>query len=195
MAESNTLKDKLKREQSRVTAEDWQYVYLHREGNFFRAFNQSAWLMATYVYAEDYRLKLGDKQGLQVMHMQTKASGDYAMAGFPIRSLEKYVGCSVMEEHDDIVRVTVDPLLLPKLSPEEYQKQYEAYVSAIPVKEQKPAKASTPTVAACGQSTGSHGVGMFDIIKQIMAFPIEESNPLEAMNFVAKLKTQVGRLL
>ena len=192
--EKMSLIDKLAKESDRKTQDDWQKVYLYREGTFFHAFNESAWLLTTFVYSEDFRKSLGDNRGLQVSHTISKMAGDYLVAGFPIRSLNKYVtGCEV-EEHDDIFVCKVNPIFMPTHEAEVYQTQYETFKSAIPTKEPKPKKGSSVEVVALGQRTNGKG-GMFEIIKQIMAYRLEESNPIEAMNFVARLKAMVGELL
>lgn len=189
-----SLIDKLAKDADRKTQEDWQVMYLHKEGTFFHAFNESAWILTTFVYSEEFRKSLSDKQGLQVTHTISKQAGDYLIAGFPIRSLNKYVtGCEVAEQ-DDIFVCKVNPIYMPTQEAEAYQTQYEAFKSAIPTKEQKPKKGSSPEVLALGQRMNGKG-GMFEIIKQIMAYRLEESNPIETMNFVAHLKQMVGELL
>lgn len=192
--EKMSLIDKLTKEADRKTQDDWQMVYLHREGTFFHAFNQSAWLLTTFVYCEEFRKSLGDERGLQVMHTTSKQAGDYLIAGFPVRSLDKYVtGCEVTEDNDVFV-CKVNPIFMPTQSAEMFQTQYEAFKSSIPTKEPKPKKGSSVEVVALGQRMNGKG-GMFEIIKQIMAYRLEEANPIETMNFVARLKAMVGELL
>lgn len=43
--EKMSLIDKLAKEADRNTQDDWQKVYLYKEGTFFHAFNESAWLL------------------------------------------------------------------------------------------------------------------------------------------------------
>lgn len=192
--EKMSLIDKLAKEADRKTQDDWQKVYLYKEGTFFHAFNQSAWLLTTFIYSEDFRKSLGDNRGLQVSHTVSKMAGDYLVAGFPIRSLDKYVtGCEI-EEIDDVFVCKVNPMFMPTQEAEVYQTQYETFKSAIHTKEPKPKKGSSVEVVALGQRMNGKG-GMFEIIKQIMAYRLEESNPIEAMNFVARLKAMVGELL
>lgn len=105
-----SLIDKLAKEADRKTQDDWQKVYLYKEGTFFHAFNESAWLLTTFIYSEDFRKSLGDNRGLQVSHTISKMAGDYLVAGFPIRSLDKYVtGCEI-EEIDDVFVCKVNPI-------------------------------------------------------------------------------------
>ncbi len=61
-----TLTDKFAREKERKDISDWKKIYLYREGTFLRAFNASAWLLATYVYNDEFRKQVGGKQPLQV---------------------------------------------------------------------------------------------------------------------------------
>lgn len=192
--EKMSLIDKLAKEADRKTQDDWQKVYLYKEGTFFHAFNESAWLLTTFIYSEDFRKSLGDNRGLQVTHTISKQAGDYLVAGFPIRSLNKYVtGCEIVEQ-DDVFVCKVNPMFMPTQEAEVYQTQYETFKSAIPAKEPKPKKGSSAEVVALGQRMNGKG-GMFEIIKQIMAYRLEESNPIETMNFVARLKAMVGELL
>ena len=141
--EKMSLIDKLAKEADRKTQDDWQKVYLYKEGTFFHAFNESAWLLTTFVYSEEFRKSLGDQRGLQVTHTLSKQAGDYLVAGFPVRSLDKYVtGCEVTE-HDDVFVCNVNPIFMPTQESEVYQTQYEMFKSAIPAKEQKPKKGSS----------------------------------------------------
>ena len=50
-----TLTDKFAREKERKDISDWKTIYLYREGTFLRAFNASAWLLATFVYNDELR--------------------------------------------------------------------------------------------------------------------------------------------
>ena len=188
-----TLIEKFAKEADRKTTEDWQKVYLYREGTFFHAFNQSAWLLTTFIYSEDFRKSLGDERGLQVTHTMSKQAGDYLVAGFPVRSLDKYItGCDVSEE-EEVFLCSINPMYMPVQQAEVFQAQYELFKSAIPTKDQKPKKGSSVEVLALGQRMNGKG-GVFDIIRQIMTYRLEESNPIEAMNFVSRLKTMVGEL-
>lgn len=188
-----TLKEKLEKEANRPNAEDWCKAYLYREGTFLHAFNQSAWIVATKIYNEEVRSRMEDGKELKVTHTIGKQVGDYLLIGFPARSLTKYIqGCD-MRDNDGVIEVTM-PSYIITCNAEECQVEYESFASAIPIKEQKPKKGSSLEVLALGQNLNGR-TGMFEIIKQIMAFRIEESTPIDAVNFLVKLKGMVGDLM
>lgn len=68
----------------------WNKVILHREGKFYRAYEWSAWLIKTVVCTEAFQKERGDAKPLSC-HRQKNKSGEFAMLGFPVESISKFI--------------------------------------------------------------------------------------------------------
>lgn len=134
-----TLTDKFAREKERKDISDWKTIYLYREGTFLRAFNASAWLLATFVYNDEFRKQVGGKQPLQVQHLMSKTNGDYIFAGFPVASIDKYVTmCDKRDENSDVVVLTMYDIIAPLFqTAEEYEEAYAKYLASLPPAKEK----------------------------------------------------------
>ena len=81
----------LEYEKQRQNPSDWNKVILHREGKFYRSYEWSLWLIKTYVCTEDFQKQRGDSKMLSAKRYIGKKTGEYAMSGFPVESMSKYI--------------------------------------------------------------------------------------------------------
>ena len=178
-----TLTDKFAREKERKDISDWKTIYLYREGTFLRAFNASAWLLATFVYNDEFRKQVGGKQPLQVQHLMSKTNGDYIFAGFPVASIDKYVTmCDI-----------ISPLFQ---TVEEYEEAYAKYLASLPPakeKKDKPKQQQSFNSEDDGANVMASG-GLFEILRSIVAYPLEEKTPLETVDEFRRLKRLALRM-
>ena len=193
-----TLTDKFAREKERKDISDWKTMYLYREGTFLRAFNASAWLLATYVYNDDFRKQLGGKQPLQVQHLMSKTNGDYIFAGFPVASIDKYVTmCDKRDENSDVVVLTMCDIIAPLFqTAEEYEEAYAKYLASLPPakeKKDKPKQQQSFNSEDDGANVMASG-GLFEILRSIVAYPLEEKTPLETVDEFRRLKRLALRM-
>ena len=193
-----TLTDKLAREKERKDISDWKKIYLYREGTFLRAFNASAWLLATFVYNDDFRKQLGGKQPLQVQHLMSKTNGDYIFAGFPVASIDKYVTmCDKRDENSDVVVLTMCDIIAPLFQTvEEYEEAYAKYLASLPPakdKKDKPKQQQSFNSEDDGANVMASG-GLFEILRSIVAYPLEEKTPLETVDEFRRLKRLALRM-
>ena len=193
-----TLTDKFAREKERKDISDWKTIYLYREGTFLRAFNASAWLLATFVYNDDFRKQLGGKQPLQVQHLMSKTNGDYIFAGFPVASIDKYVTmCDKRDENSDVVVLTMYDIIAPLLqTAEEYEEAYAKYLASLPPakeKKDKPKQQQSFNSEDDGANVMASG-GLFEILRSIVAYPLEEKTPLETVDEFRRLKRLALRM-
>ena len=194
-----TLTDKFAREKERKDISDWKKIYLYREGTFLRAFNASAWLLATFVYNDDFRKQLGGKQPLQVQHLMSKTNGDYIFAGFPVASIDKYVTmCDKRDENSDVVVLTMCDIIAPLFQTvEEYEEAYAKYLASLPPakeKKDKPKQQQSFNSEDDGANVMASG-GLFEILRSIVAYPLEEKTPLETVEEFRRLKKLALRML
>lgn len=193
-----TLTDKFSREKERKDISDWKKIYLYREGTFLRAFNASAWLLATYVYNDEFRKQVGGKQPLQVQHLMSKTNGDYIFAGFPVASIDKYVTmCDKRGENSDVVVLTMCDIIAPLFQTvEEYEEAYAKYLASLPPakeKKDKPKQQQSFNSEDDGANVMASG-GLFEILRSIVAYPLEEKTPLETVDEFRRLKRLALRM-
>ena len=193
-----TLTDKFAREKERKDISDWKTIYLYREGTFLRAFNASAWLLATYVYNDEFRKQVGGKQPLQVQHLMSKTNGDYIFAGFPVASIDKYVTmCDKRDENSDVVVLTMCDIIAPLFqTAEEYEEAYAKYLASLPPakeKKDKPKQQQSFNSEDDGANVMASG-GLFEILRSIVAYPLEEKTPLETVDEFRRLKRLALRM-
>ena len=194
-----TLTDKFAREKERKDISDWKTIYLYREGTFLRAFNASAWLLATFVYNDEFRKQVGGKQPLQVQHLMSKTNGDYIFAGFPVASIDKYVTmCDKRDENCDVVVLTMCDIIAPLFQTvEEYEEAYAKYLASLPPakeKKDKPKQQQSFNSEDDGANVMASG-GLFEILRSIVAYPLEEKTPLETVDEFRRLKRLALRML
>lgn len=193
-----TLTDKFAREKERKDISDWKKIYLYREGTFLRAFNASAWLLATFVYNDEFRKQVGGKQPLQVQHLMSKTNGDYIFAGFPVASIDKYVTmCDKRDENSDVVVLTMYDIIAPLFqTAEEYEEAYAKYLASLPPakeKKDKPKQQQSFNSEDDGANVMASG-GLFEILRSIVAYPLEEKTPLETVDEFRRLKRLALRM-
>lgn len=193
-----TLTDKFAREKERKDISDWKTIYLYREGTFLRAFNASAWLLATFVYNDEFRKQVGGKQPLQVQHLMSKTNGDYIFAGFPVASIDKYVTmCDKRDENSDVVVLTMYDIIAPLFQTvEEYEEAYAKYLASLPPakeKKDKPKQQQSFNSEDDGANVMASG-GLFEILRSIVAYPLEEKTPLETVDEFRRLKRLALRM-
>lgn len=194
-----TLTDKFASEKERKDISDWKKIYLYREGTFLRAFNASAWLLSTFVYNDEFRKQVGGKQPLQVQHLMSKTNGDYIFAGFPVASMDKYVTmCDKSDENSDVVVLTMYDIIAPMFqTAEEYEEAYAKYLASLPPakeKKDKPKQQQSFNSEDDGANVMASG-GLFDILRSIVAYPLEEKTPLETVDEFRRLKRLALRML
>ena len=193
-----TLTDKFAREKERKDISDWKTIYLYREGTFLRAFNASAWLLATFVYNDEFRKQVGGKQPLQVQHLMSKTNGDYIFAGFPVASIDKYVTmCDKRDENCDVVVLTMCDIISPLFQTVgEYEEAYAKYLASLPPakeKKDKPKQQQSFNSEDDGANVMASG-GLFEILRSIVAYPLEEKTPLETVDEFRRLKRLALRM-
>ena len=193
-----TLTDKFAREKERKDISDWKTIYLYREGTFLRAFNASAWLLATFVYNDEFRKQVGGKQPLQIQHLMSKTNGDYIFAGFPVASIDKYVTmCDKRDENSDVVVLTMYDIIAPLFQTvEEYEEAYAKYLASLPPakeKKDKPKQQQSFNSEDDGANVMASG-GLFEILRSIVAYPLEEKTPLETVDEFRRLKRLALRM-
>ena len=182
-------------EKLREDAESWNKIFLHKDGKFFRAYEWSAWLIKTLVCSEAFQKERGDVKILAANRYVTK-KGEYVSVGFPLESLSKY-----MPNYEDVDFETIEDYatFTVEMSDEEdvtyevLQAAFMEWKQSLPEKDTRGGQKATRSTARV-DSEGSR-VGMFQILSQVMSYPLESKTPSDNAEFIALLKRQLAALL
>lgn len=168
----------------------WDKMYLNKDGKFFHAYGWSAWLLKIFVCSEEAQKSRGDAKAART----TTKDGEYVMAGFPVESLGKYVpeykSMEAVDDSGDVIFEVALPDDMEGKTYEELTAMYGEWYESCPVRESKKSKQvpSAPQMAVMKN-------GMFNIISQVLSYPIEQRTPAENAAFIGSLKSQAVALL
>lgn len=182
-------------EKLREDAESWNKIFLHKDGKFFRAYEWSAWLIKTLVCSEAFQKERGDVKILAANRYVTK-KGEYVSVGFPLESLSKYMpnyeGVD-FETIEDYATFTVEMSDEEDVTYEALQAAFMEWKQSLPEKDTRGGQKASRSTARV-DSEGSR-VGMFQILSQVMSYPLESKTPSDNAEFIASLKRQLAALL
>ena len=135
---------------------------------------------------------------MQVQHLMSKTNGDYIFAGFPVASIDKYVTmCDKRDENSDVVVLTMHDIIAPMFQTvEEYEEAYAKYLASLPPakeKKDKPKQQQSFNSEDDGANIMASG-GLFEILRSIVAYPLEEKTPLETVEEFRRLKRLALRM-
>ena len=210
--------DILEAERKRPTAADFDVVHMYKTGQFYTAYDWSAWIISVISYTEAVRMTTKDRHPLAVTRIKIATSEQtFCKVGFPFKSIEKF--CPNRQGFDGIendhitfriplpqpqdgTEITFDRLseavdkwtetfeIKPPKRTQEEMKQIKAQRKAETTAENAPAPA--PTSAPANQSEKRLNGGL---IQQILAYPLTDRTPMENYAFIQRLKQQITAIL
>ena len=159
-------------------------VHLFQEGSFYRAYEWSAWLCSRY----NNSFKVTNKNFRNI-------EGSVCFIGFPVTSLEKYTpdGADVESVEDKYVRMYLPLSLVPDdFTIDMMATDYDAWKSSLPVAEQKKKEEKhTGPNEDLFVHPARKQLGMTEIMRNILTFPIENRTPMQCAAFLAEIKEQL----
>ena len=192
-----SLADVFQIENDRLKPEKWNKIHLFKMGDFWRAYEWSAWLIAVITYNDKVRMATRDRRPLQVTRMErTDVEGTYCFVGFPLKSIEKYIptrdSFESSDENDKHVVVTItlpQPADGSEVSYERLSEAFNKWKEGIEIKQKKEKKEKqVPAAQPTTQTSGG-------ILSQIMAYPLSERTAMENIQFIQSLKQQISAIL
>jgi hypothetical protein len=185
----------LEYEKLREDAASWNKVILHRDGKFYHAYDWSAWLIKQYVCNEEFQQQRGDEKLLQVSRYPSK-HGEYAMLGFPLDSISKYIpayeNARKMEDSDDMeITVSID---FGDADHDTLSRMYEEWFATCQLKEKK-GKGNAAITHSDGKAPALARSGIFSILVKVLSYPVEAKTPAENIEFISQLRQDVAALL
>lgn len=186
-------------ESERHEPEKWRQIHLFRMGDFWRAYEWSAWLIAVITFNDTVRMATKDRKPIHVTRMaRTDTEGSYCFVGFPVRSVEKYIPErenfeSVTDKHVVITITLPQPTDASELSEERFQDAINQWKETIDITERKKKEKPEQTGAFIQQPLQPLQGG--GILSQIMAYPLSERTAIENIQFIQSLKQQLSSIL
>lgn len=176
------LKEIFEKERDRNAADKLAVVHLFREGTFYRAYEWSAWLMVRH-FTE-----------MKVTHRVMKGGDDVVFVGFPLTSLDRYTaeGAEVRPDGEvcvDIVLAATE--FTTESNAESLQSDFANWKQSQPLTEASKKQVSEERAAA---ERNAHP-RLTDVMRSIMAYPVEQHSPMECMAFLAEVKRQIAEFI
>ena len=206
--------DILKTERNRPTADTFDIVHMYKTGQFYTAYDWSAWIISVISYTDSVRMQTKDRHPLAVTRIKIATSEQtFCKVGFPFKSIEKFCpnrqGFDGIENNhitfripfpqpSDGTEITFDRLseavdkwtetfeIKPPKRTQEEMKQIKAQRKAE--KDAADLASATPVNAPATPCGGG-------LIQQILAYPLADSTPMENIAFIQRLKQQITAIL
>lgn len=172
-------------------------IILHKDGKFYHIYEWSAWLVKTVVCTEEYQSQRGDAKILAANRYNSK-NGEYIMAGFPLESVSKYIPqYDAMEEMEggDLQLSVALSSEMAMMTIDDMRKAFEEWKTEQPFKEGRNAKSVQQITNGDPRPGALARSGVFQIMTEIIAYPIETSTPAQNIEFLSKIKQKLVALL
>lgn len=209
----------LKTERDRKSAADFNIVHMYKSGQFYTAYDWSAWIISAISYTDAVRNQTRDRHPLAVTRIKMKDSDQtFCKVGFPFKSIEKFCpnrqdfegvendhitfripfpeptdGSEITYERikDAVEKWTESHEIKPPKRTQEEMKQIKAQHKAETTAENAAASALATTTTHAPAPTNQGG----GLIQQILAYPLSDSTPMENIAFIQRLKQQITAIL
>lgn len=171
------LKEVFAKEQSRKELVDYRTIYLIPEGTFYRAYEWSAWLCHRYV-----------SQFKPTHRLLKNAEDSVVFVGFPMTSLERHTpeGATVTEQEDKTMAIILPETLFGETTTEQLQTDYANWKKSVPLVKSKAQEAKSQ------DKNVKTDIGIDEIVRRVLAYPIEQHSPMEAVAFLSEIKQQLS---
>ena len=91
----------LKTENERKSTGDFNTVHLYKTGQFYTAYDWSAWIISAISYTDAVRNQTRDRRPLAVTRIaMADGGGTFCKVGFPFKSIEKF--CPLRQNFDGV---------------------------------------------------------------------------------------------
>ena len=187
-------------ESDRHESDRWNKIHLFKHGDFWRAYEWSAWLISTITFNDEVRMATKDRKPIHVTRMErTDIEGTYCFVGFPVRSLEKYIPTrenfeSIDDKHVVVTITLPQPTDGSELNEDLFFTAINQWREGIELNKKKD-KADKAADDATGAMVGNQHPTGGGILSQIMAYPLSERTAIENIQFIQSLKQQLATIL
>lgn len=208
------IADVLQTERNRQQPTEWNKIHIFQMGDFYRAYEWSAWLIVAITYNDRVRKETRDRKPLKESKKSLATTGEeFCFVGFPIKSVEKFIPTRLNFEsvEDKHIVITIELPTPSDGSEVTYERLHEAFTkwkAGIPLSTKedtidengnkrppkpkpsvKTSPATTSTIAPTQHPTGG------GILSQIMAYRLEMHTDNDNRQFIASLQQQILSIL
>lgn len=203
------IADILATEHDRSDMLQWNVVHMYKTGQFYTAYDYSAWLISVISYTDKARMATQDRRPLAVTRIKLATSDEtFCKVGFPFKSIEKF--CPTRQDFDGVENEHIT-FRIPIPEPTDgsyitYERLREAVNKWTEWHEIKPPKKTkeerdaikaqrkaerTEQQPSITQTTDSSG----GLIQQILGYPLSDSTPADNIAFIQRLKDSITAIL
>ena len=173
-------------ESFRQEQSQWNIIHFVKEGNFYHAHDWSAWLMSKYPFGESVN------NPLKVIAKKMKDETIDAFVGFPAKSIEKYIpndgSVTFLPVDDNRVDVIIPmPSDFYEKSLEELIAMKDEWKESLPIIESKKKKREEREI----QQQVPQFMRISDIYRYIVALPIDELSPRDALDTLRDVRKRL----
>lgn len=207
-----TYKEIFEIEKQREDAAQWNIIHLFKDGNSYKAYEWSAWLAREYATTEEWRKQVGVKQ-LSPVHKEVRqTTGSIIFVGFPMTSIDKFIPKNMQVSFTPVDDNRIDIAI--ELPAEQMgEMKYDQLLERVQDwKKQFPMRKANGDKDGAGGSAGKAGgdaaddllslltgqpvrpMRMSDILAQIVALPLDDITPNDALKVLRILKRQCSAL-
>ena len=212
------IADILETEHNRPDVSTFDVVHMYKTGQFYTAYDWSAWIISVISYTDAVRMQTKDRHPLSVTRIKLATSDEtFCKVGFTFKSIEKF--CPTRQDFEGVendhitfriplpqptdgTEVTYDRLRKAvdewteahEIKPPKRDKEEMQAIRAERKEKAEHTSANTAQLASNAPATiQSHGGG--GLIKQILDYPLEDSTPMDNYAFIQRLKQQITSIL
>lgn len=208
--------DILATEHDRSDMLQWNQVHMYKTGQFYTAYDWSAWLIAVISYNDKVRMATNDRHPLAVTRIKMATSDTtFCKVGFPFKSIEKF--CPNRQDFDGVENEHITfriPLPEPQngsiITTERLREAVNKWTESHPIKEPKKSKEEhdaqkaqrkveksaqhTEQVVTHEEPAPPAKVGG-GLIHEILAYQLSNSTPTDNIVFIQRLKDMIMTIL
>ena len=209
----------LETERKRPTTADFDVVHMYKTGQFYTAYDWSAWIISVISYTDAVRMQTKDRHPLAVTRIKIATSEQtFCKVGFPFKSIEKF--CPLRQDFEGVENDHItfripfpEPTDGSEITYDRIKDAVEKWTEAHEIKppkrsqeemkqikaQRKAEKAAADAAAATPATTTTHAPAPTNqgggLIQQILAYPLSDSTPMENIAFIQRLKQQITAIL
>ena len=197
-------------ERDRKESASFNVVHMYKTGQFYTAYDWSAWIISVISYTDAVRMQTKDRHPLQVTRIKLATSDEtFCKVGFPFKSIEKFCPARQNFEGADNEHITFTiPFPQPSdgtvITYERLRKAVDDWTDTHEIKPTKRTEAEMKTVKAERRARSANTTntpantsqpGSGGLIQQILSYPLTESTPADNYTFIEQLKQQITSIL
>ena len=208
----------LKTERDRQTTDAFNVVHMYKTGQFYTAYDWSAWIISVISYTDAVRNQTKDRHPLTVTRIKMATSDTtFCKVGFPFKSIEKF--CPLRQDFEGVENDHITfriPLPEPtdnsEITFERLRDAVDKWTESHEIKPPKRTKEEMEQIKAerkagnsennistqattkdsSAKTANTQGGGL---IQQILAYQLADSTPMDNIAFIQRLKQQITAIL